>query len=65
MQVIGTTFPNQDGLTVHRKEGVGIGDGGDYDVEQPNEENQLRSHPADKLKYQWKVMIGFIISHLR
>ena len=49
MQVIGTTFPNQDGLTVHRKEGVGIGDGGDHDVEQPNEENQLWSHPTERL----------------
>ena len=33
----------------HGKEGVGIRDGGDHDVEQPNEENQLWSHPTERL----------------
>ena len=31
---------------MHGEEGVGIGDGGDHDVQQPDEENQLWSHPA-------------------
>ena len=36
-------------LGLHAEEGVGIGDGGDHDVEQPDEENQLWSHPAERL----------------